>query len=100
MAEGTRVSQLAESLAKFHEEYKYFKASTTAFQTSITTFQTSTHTTLEEILKKLGAMVTQPTQPNKELVPGETSGQNNKDPILVELVGETKNHTVQEGGGI
>jgi hypothetical protein len=34
MAEGTRVSQLAESLAKLRDDYTEFKTSTIAFQTS------------------------------------------------------------------
>jgi len=110
MAEGTRVSQIAESLAKLKDDYMEFKTSTTAFQTNTAAsqkgadeFQTSTQTTLEVILKRLLALDSQPVQPNKdkdpvqpnkdkELVLGEKSG--SKDPIHVEST------TVPEGGGI
>jgi hypothetical protein len=119
MAEGTRVSQIAESLAKLKDDYMEFKTSTTAFQTNTAAsqkgadeFQTSTQTTLEVILKRLLALDSQPVQPNKdkdpvqpnkdkdpvqpnkdkELVLGEKSG--SKDPIYVEST------AVPEGGGI
>jgi hypothetical protein len=110
MAEGTRVSQLTESLAKFREEYqefreeyKEFKASTTVSRTSTAAFQTSTQTTLEEILKRLPALDSSPVQPNKnkdpvhpnkdnELVLGETSGSKN--------TMDVESTAVPEGGGI
>jgi hypothetical protein len=104
MAEGTRVSQLTENLAKLKEEYMKFKTSTTAFQTSTAAFQTravefqtSTQTTLEEILKRVSLAV----QPNKnqELIQGGASGHPNKPLIYVEPIGETSSSTVPEGGG-
>jgi hypothetical protein len=105
MTEGTRVSQLAENLAKFIEEYMEFKTSTTAFQistaafqTRVVEFQTCTQTTLEEILKRVSPVV----QPNKdqELIQGGASGHSNKSPIYVEPIGETYSSPVLEGGGI
>jgi len=110
MAEGTRVSQLTKSLAKFREEYqefreeyKEFKASTTVSQTSTAAFQTSTQTTLEEILKRIPALDSTPVQTNKnkdpvqpnkdtELVVGETSGSKN--------TMDVESTAVPEGGGI
>jgi hypothetical protein len=112
MAEGTRVSQLAESLAKLRDDHLEFKTRTTAFQDNTSAslkradeFQTSTQATLEKILQQLHArdkdkdpVLTDkdkdPVQPNndKELVLGGKSG--SKDPIEVEST------VVPEGGGI
>jgi len=112
MAEGTRVSQLAESLAKLRDDHLEFKTRTTAFQDNTSAslkradeFQTSTQATLEKILQQLHArdkdkdpVLTNkdkdPVQPNndKELVLGGKSG--SKDPIEVEST------VVPEGGGI
>jgi hypothetical protein len=101
MAEGTRVSQLADSLAKLKDDHMEFKTSTTAFQNSTSAslkradeFQTSTQATLQEILKRLQARDSQSVQPNKdkELVLGEKSGR--KDPIYVEST------AVPEVGGV
>jgi ABC-type transporter Mla subunit MlaD len=97
MAEGTRVSQLAEALTKLHDECKaenqkvsqiseafnkhqaYFNKHQEEFskhQTKTKEYQTKTEESLSAILETLTTIAPDYVPPNKVMVQGETSGEN------------------------
>jgi hypothetical protein len=116
MAEGTRVSQLAEALTKLRDECKAenqevsqmseafnkHQADFSKHQTETKEFQTKTEESLHAILETLTTIAPDYVPPNKILVHGETSGE--KTPFIPS--GETSGEKIPfiplatEGGGI